>query len=394
VSKRRLVITAVLAGASQSQVARDYCVSQGWVSRLMARYASEGEAAFEPRSRRPHLSPAATDPAVVALIVELRARLNAAGHDAGPETIVWHLEHHHGVRVSRSTVARLLARAGLVVPEPKKRPKASWTRFEAAMPNQTWQSDFTHYPLTDATDTEILTWLDDCTRYALSITAHARVSTPIVVATFRAATAEHGKPASTLTDNGMVFTVRLSGGTGGRNRFEELLRRWHIVQKNSRGAHPQTCGKVERFQQTLKKWLRAQPEQPTTLQELQALLDRFRHEYNHQRPHKALPHRATPATLYDALPKATPSPRARDQDSHDRVRTDRIDASGKVTLRHGSRLYSIGVGRTHARTRVLLLVHDLDITILDRATGEILRQLTLDPTRRYQPIPRHTPTSE
>ena len=212
-----------------------------------------------------------------------------------------------------------------------------------------------------------------------------------MVATFRAATTEHGRPASTLTDNGMVFTVRFAGGKGGRNRFEELLRRWDITQKNSRGAHPQTCGKVERFQQTLKKWLRAQPDQPTTLAALQLLLDQFRHQYNHQRPHRSLPHRAVPAALYTSLPKATPLPARRAHDAHHRVRTDRIDASGKVTLRHGSRLYSIGVGRTHARTRVLLLVHDLDITILDRATGEILRQLTLDPGQRYQPIRRTDP---
>jgi transposase InsO family protein len=386
VSKRRLVITAVLAGASQSQVARDYGVSQSWISRLMSRYREEGPGAFEPRSRRPHRSPGALDPAVATLIVELRARLAGQGHDAGPETLVWHLAHHHHVQVSRSTVARHLARAGLVVPEPKKRPKSSWTRFEAAMPNECWQSDFTHYPLTDGTDVEILTWLDDCTRYALSVTAHARITTPIVVATFRAATADNGRPASTLTDNGMVFTVRFSGGKGGRNAFEKLLRDWGITQKNSSGNHPQTCGKVERFQQTLKKWLRAQPHQPDTLEQLQTLLDQFRREYNHTRPHKALPQRAVPAAPYTALPKATPSPQRRTPDSHDRVRVDRIDTSGKVTLRHDSRLYSIAVGRTHARTRVLLLVHDLDITILDRATGEVLRQLTLDTTRRYQPL--------
>jgi transposase InsO family protein len=391
VSKRRLVITAVLAGSSQSQAARDYGVSQGWVSRLMARYALEGEAAFQPRSRRPHRSPNATDPAAVALVVAVRAELAAAGHDAGPETIAWHLQHHHGLTVARSTIARTLSRAGLVVPEPRKRPRSSWNRFEAVMPNQTWQSDFTHYPLTSGADAEVLTWLDDCTRLALSITAHDRVTTPIVVSTFRAATAENGRPASTLTDNGMVFTVRLSGGKGGRNAFENLLRRWHIDQKNSRGAHPQTCGKVERFQQTLKRWLRARPDQPSTLAELQALLDQFRHEYNHTRPHSSLPARAVPAALYTALPKAAPTTGTRDNDTHDRVRQDRIDASGKVTLRHNGRLHSIAVGRTHARTRVLLLVHDLDITIVDRATGEILRRLTLDPDQRYQPLRRTDP---
>lgn len=390
-SKRRLVITAVLAGSSQSEAARAYGVSQGWISRLMARYEAEGEAAFEPRSRRPHRSPNALDPALVALVVRLRAELADAGHDAGPDTIAWHLDHHHSVSVSRATIARHLTRAGLVTPEPKKRPKNSWTRFQAAMPNETWQSDFTHYSLTDGTDTEILTWLDDCTRYALSITAHARVTTPIVVSTFRTATVENGRPASTLTDNGMVFTVRFSGGKGGRNAFEKQLRDWNITQKNSRGNHPQTCGKAERFQQTLKRWLTAQPTQPETIAELQALLDRFRHEYNHTRPHRSLPHRAVPAALYDTLPKATPTA-DRITDSHDRVRIDRVDASGKITLRHGGRLYSLGIGRAHARTRVIVLVHDLDITVIDRTTGEILRQLTLDETRRYQPTTRQPRT--
>jgi transposase InsO family protein len=386
VSKRRLVITAVLAGASQSRAARDYGVSQGWISRLMARYALEGEAAFESRSRRPHRSPNATDPVVVALIVRIRAELASAGHDAGPDTIAWHLAHHHDLAVSRATIARHLTRAGLITPEPKKKPRSSWTRFQAAMPNETWQSDFTHYRLADGTDVEILTWLDDCTRYAISITAHPRITTPIVVSTFRAATTEHGRPASTLTDNGMVFTVRFSGGKGGRNAFENLLRRWDITQKNSRGNHPQTCGKAERFQQTFKRWLSAQPDQPETLAELQALLNQFRNEYNHTRPHRSLPHRAVPAALYNTLPKATPTA-SRAADSHDRVRRDRIDSTGKITLRHAGRLYSIGIGRAHARTRVIVLVHDLQITVIDSTTGEFLRQLTLDEDRRYQPIP-------
>jgi transposase InsO family protein len=387
VSKRRLVITAVLAGSSQSEVARTYGVSQGWISRLMARYAVEGEATFQPRSRRPHRSPNAIPGAVADLIIRLRKELSEAGHDAGPETIAWHLEQHHGHRVSRATISRHLTRAGLITPEPKKKPKSSWIRFEAAMPNQTWQSDFTHYRLADGTDAEILTWLDDCTRYALHISAHRRITTPIVLDTFRETAAQHGKPASTLTDNGMVFTVRFSGGKGGRNAFEKQLREWHIVQKNSRGNHPQTCGKAERFQQTFKRWLAAQPDQPTTIGELQTLLDRFRHEYNHHRPHRSLPHRAVPAALYDTMPKAAPT-KTRDADTHDRVRFDKVDQAGKITLRHGGRLYSIGIGRTHARTRVIVLVQDLQIRVVDRTTGELLRDLILDETRRYQPTGR------
>jgi len=207
-----------------------------------------------------------------------------------------------------------------------------------------------------------------------------------VLATFRQTTAQHGVPASTLTDNGMVFTTRLSGGKGGRNGFEHELRALGVLQKNSRPGHPTTCGKVERFQQTMKNWLRAQPAQPASIAELQNLIDAFVTTYNQHRPHRSLPHRATPATAYAARPKAGPGDR--NADTHDRVRTDRIDPSGKVTLRHGGRLYSIGVGRTHARTRVLLLVQDLDIRIIDAATGELLRELTLDTTKRYQPTGR------
>ena len=192
------------------------------------------------------------------------------------------------------------------------------------------QSDFTHYRLADGADTEVLTWLDDHSRYALSVTAHRRVTGPIVLAAFRAACAGFGTPASTLTDNGMVFTTRLSGGKGGRNHLEAELRRLGVRQKNGKPNHPQTQGKVERFQQTLKKWLRAQPAQPGTLSELQALLDAFTSTYNTRRPHRSLPHRATPATAYAARPKAVPGDRS--ADTHDRVRTDRVDADGKLTL--------------------------------------------------------------
>jgi hypothetical protein len=159
-----------------------------------------------------------------------------------------------------------------------------------------------------------------------------------------------------------------------------------VVQKNSRPNHPTTCGKAERFQQTLKKWLRGQPDQPTTIAELQARLDRFRAEYNHRRPHRSLEHRATPATVYASRPKASPGDR--DTDTHDRVRRDRVDKAGKITLRYQGRLYSIGIGRTHARTHVIVLVQDLNIRIVDAATGELLRELVLDPTQRYQPTGR------
>ena len=216
-SKARLVITAVVTeGRSQGEVARAYGVSQGWVSKLVARYRADGEAAFEPRSRRPKTSPNAISGETADLIVALRKDLAGQGLDAGPDTICWHLEHHHKVRVSPATISRYLAAGGLVTAAPSKRPKSSYVRFEAELPNECWQSDFTHYPLAGGTGTEILTWLDDHSRYALSVTAWNRVTGPIVLATFRRCVTEHGAPASTLTDIQDVWRSRVCRALSGR----------------------------------------------------------------------------------------------------------------------------------------------------------------------------------
>lgn len=124
-SKRRLVITAVLAGQSQSEVARLYGASQGWVSRLMTRYRTEGETAFQPRSRALKHRPSATPPESVALVLALRTRLAQAGLDAGVQTLCWHLAHYHGLVLSRATIHRILTRHGEVLPDPTKRLKSS-----------------------------------------------------------------------------------------------------------------------------------------------------------------------------------------------------------------------------------------------------------------------------
>jgi transposase InsO family protein len=383
VSTARLVITAVVVeGRPVREVSEAYGVSRSWVYELLARYRSEGDTAFEPRSKRPKRSPTALASETVELILRLRKELDAAGLDAGAHTIAWHLEHHHGLAVSPATIWRHLRTAGLIEAAPKKRPRSSYVRFEAELPNECWQSDFTHWTLADGTDIEVLAWLDDHSRYALSLSAHRPVTGPVVVATFCAAVEHHGPPASTLTDNGLVYTARFAGGRGGRNAFETLLGELHITQKNSRPNHPTTCGKVERFHQTLKRWLTQQPA-VTNLDELQHQLDRFTGLYNHHRPHRSLANRATPATIYAARPKATP--RLEHPDHHHRVRRDRIDDTGKLTLRHNGRLHHIGIGRAHTRTPVIMLIDDLDIRVVHAATGELLRALTLDPTRDYQP---------
>ena len=286
--------------------------------------------------------------------------------------------------MSRATIDRTLRRHGLVTPAPAKRPRSSYIRFQAEQPNETWQADFTHYRLADGADAEILTWLDDHSRYALSVTAHRRVTGPIVVDTFRPPIAQPRRPRLDLTDNGMVFTTRLSGGNGGRNGFETELRRLGIAQKNSRPNHPTTCGKVERFQQTMKKWLRAQPDQPATIAELQAHLDAFVDIYNTRPPPPLPPPPHHPRRRLHRPPQSHPR---RPQQRHPlprppRPHRQRPAASPCATNGH---LHHIGLGRTHAGTRIILLIDDLDVRVIDAATGEILRHLTLDPNRHYQP---------
>ena len=381
-SLRQAVIVSVsVEGLSQAQAARLYGVSESFVSRLLARWRAEGEAAFEARSRRPKTSPTALDADVVTAIVNLRAELTDEGLDAGAQTIAWHLHARHGITVSVSTIRRRLIDAELIEPQPRKRPRSSFIRFEAAVPNECWQSDFTHWRLADDTDVEILSWLDDHARYALSVTAHQRVTGDIVVETFTTTAENTGFPASVLSDNGMVYTSRFAFGRGGRNQLETLLADLGIDHKLSKPNHPTTCGKVERFQQTLKRWLTAQPPAPT-ITELQEQLDKFVVIYNEHRPHRALDRRP-PAVVYHLLPKATPGTGGAGPHIH--VRHDRIDSTGSVSLRRAGRMHHIGIGRAHTGEPVVLLIADLDIRVINRDTGELLRHLQLDPTRGYQP---------
>jgi transposase InsO family protein len=382
-SLARLVVTAVLVeGRSKSEVARDYGVSRRWVIELVKRFHAEGDAGLEPRSRRPRSSPQRISSELEDEIVALRKELDRDGHDAGAHTIAFHLAERHGTAPAPATIWRVLTRRGFVTPQPQKRPKSSYVRFEAEMPNERWQTDITHWQLADGSDVEILNTLDDHSRLAVGCDARAVFKAADVVTSFRKATARYGIPASLLSDNGAVFTGIYRGR--GRVALELHLAATGVAFRHSRPYHPQTCGKVERFHQTLKKWLARQPP-ARTLRQLQAQLEEFRGYYNTRRPHRAL-RRRTPQTAFDARPKATPTGQP-SLPAHSRIRQDRIDESGVITLRHNSKLHHIGIGRRHAGTRVLVLVQDLDIRVLTQA-GELLRELTLDPSRDYQPQAR------
>lgn len=383
VEKNRVIVAAVVeAGLGVSEAAERFGVSRQWVHRLVARYRADGPLGLRPGSRRPRLSPNATGQSVREQILALRTQLLGDGLDAGAESIRDRLIGTGQPAPSTSTIWRILRANDLVVAQPHKRPRSSWRRFQAAAPNGCWQSDFTHWQLADGTDTEIITWLDDHSRFLLHLSAHQRITGTIVVATFTAAAETHGLPASTLTDNGMVYTTRLArGGRSGPNGLEALLADYGITQKNGGPGHPQTQGKVERFQQTLKNWLGARP-YSQTLAELNNALARFTDIYNHQRPHRAL-HRATPAAAYAALPKAEPE--LAEGTRHWRVRIDTVDTTGRVSLRYAGRLRHLGIGRAHAGTKIVILIATPDVMVINRTTGEIIAEHTLDNTRNYHP---------
>jgi len=379
----QLIVTAVkVDGRSKSEVARDYGVSRRWVITLCQRYEAEGDAGLEPRSRRPRRSPGRTPVELEDEIVEIRKALDRDGHEAGAATIAYHLEQRHGSSPAVSTIWRILSARGFVTPQPHKRPKSSYVRFEADQPNERWQTDITHWSLAGGVDVEIMNLIDDHSRLCLAAIARAVFKSRDVDDVFRQATERFGDPQKLLTDNGAVFTGRYR--LGGRVALELTLASRGILPVHSRPYHPQTCGKVERFHQTQKKWLANQP-RARTITGLQRQLDTFTAYYNDVRPHRALGRR-TPAVAYAARPKAIPTGTPFD-DAHYRVRHDIVDQFGKLTLRYGSRLHHIGIGRRHARTPVLVLVKDLHVRITTDA-GEVLRDFQLDPTRDYQPQPK------
>jgi transposase InsO family protein len=375
---RYLVDAVVLEQRSPTQLALDHEVARSWIYKLVDRFKEGGYPALEPRSRRPHCQPTKTADEVQAAVVQLRMELTEAGHDGGPQTILYHLAERFEVLPSAATVWRILQRQGLITPQPQKRPRSSFIRFVAQLPNETWQVDATPWQLADGRPVEILNFEDDHSRLFLASRAFPTVRAGDVVDTFHAAAREYDLPASLLSDNAAVFTGR---SRRGKVMLELELDRLGVQHKHSSTYHPQTCGKVERLHQTLKRYLAKQPP-AASLTDLQRQLDAFRDYYNQRRPHRALD-RQTPAAVFKSRLKARPAERPAPVDH--RVRRDKVDRFGKLTLRHLGRLRHIPVGVAHKNRKVRLFVAGADVRIVTE-DGELLRALTLDPTRAYQPL--------
>jgi len=373
---RFLVEAVVLGGQSPNQLARTHPISRSWLFRLLARYKQGGLAAIEPRSHRPKSCPHQIDPELEAAILELRAGLSAAGFDAGPQTILHHLAERFDVVPSRTTVWRVLRRHRLITEQPHKRPRSSFTNFAAELPNEMWQADSTHWLLADGSDVEILNLVDDHSRFCLASAAFQTLKAADVLQTFYSAGDSFGYPANFLSDNAAVFSGK---SRRGRVALESELDRLGIRSLHSTPYHPQTCGKVERFHQTLKVFL-ARQAPAESIAHLQLQLDLFRDRYNQQRPHRSLQGR-TPFQAFNARLKASPSQPG--STVHYRIRRDVVDSTGTVTLRFLSQLRHIYVGRAHKRQPVVLFIAGAHIRVCTD-DGVPLRELVLDPNRIYQ----------
>lgn len=320
-SKNRAIVLAVTEGAmTTSQAATHFDTSPRHIRRLLAQYRQHGLKGLEPKSRKPHHNPNATNQQTINQIIKLRHKLQNEGLDNGPQSIWNHLPNKN--RPSPTTIWRILKKANLITPQPQKRPKNSYHRFQADLPNQTWQSDFTHVQLKNGTDTQVITWLDDHSRYLLHVSAHPHITCQTVVQTFTQTAKIHDLPASTLTDNGMVYTTRLARGNNTRNNqpnaFEQLLDELNITQKNGAPAHPTiTINKND--------W---------------------------------------------------------------RVRLDTVDQSGTITLRYHGKLTHLGIGRAHKNNPVIALIHGPHTIIINKNTGEIIAEHTINPNKTYQPKKR------
>ncbi|WP_326545936.1 IS481 family transposase [Mycolicibacterium sp. ND9-15] len=376
-------MASALAGQvdNVAQFCRDSAISRQTYYKFRKRFRDGGIEGLQDRSRRPLTSPGQTPVEVEDLIVLRRKQLIEDGRDHGAQSIVWSLQREGIAVPSVSTVWQILTRRGAIVPQPQKRPKSATKRFCFDRPNECWQSDWTGWTLADGSAVGIAGSLDDHSRYVVGLRAGAGdADAELVWEVMLAGIDECGIPSMSLSDNGIVYTGRFHAH---ESAFEVNLRALGVRTINSTPFHPQTCGKIERFWQTLKKWLSAR-DPAATVEELNALLEQFRTYYNHQRPHRAL-RGATPAEAFSATVMARPAERPLPAPVFVSRRTVG-EKSGHVFVAP----YKVNVGLRWAGHDCDVIRDGEHITIF--SGNRLVRTLTADPTRNYQSIDKTTRT--
>lgn len=367
-SVRRLIVDVDLDGLNVTGFCAQHGVSTWFFYQLRKRYAAEGEAGLERRSRAAKTVANRTPVWVEDLVVEKRKELDDAGWDAGLATIWVHLSESMPAQMvpSESTIWRVLSRRGFITPQPEKAPKHAHKTFAAERANECWQLDDIEWGLLDGTVVKVITLIDDCTRLCPSLKAVDSVNGETAFDAFTIAAENWGWPERFLSDNAKAYKISLANA----------VRPLGVDHRHGRPNHPQTQGKVERFHQTLQKWLEAQP-RPASPEQLQTQLDWFCDYYNNQRPHRAIGRR-TPASVFDQTAKAGPSDRPLGTTTTIH-RDNKVAANGNLTA--GPYVISLGVARAHQEATAVITGLSCHVFI----AGRLVRQLQLDPTRRFQP---------
>ena len=355
-----ILLTPLRDGITVAETCRRYGVSRQSFYDYRRRLDSEGVAALQPRSRRPHRSPAQTAPDIEARIVELRT----PNPRWGARTIHTRLIRAGIARPPAiSTIHRILQRHGPVTPRTQRTPR-TWRRFERYAPNDLWQIDGTQVALADGSKAWIVDILDDHARYAIGATAARRFTAHAAWRAMETAIDEHGAPRQPISDNGLQF----KSGKGHKPvYFQERLAALGVAQLSSRPRHPQTCGKLERYRRTFKEFYADQGPAYTA----------FRWQYNHERPHRSLDQR-TPAEAYQAVPKvAAGDARPRRRKSGPRILP--VSKAGSVSYRKRK----LGIGQTYVGQQVTVAEFGDTVIVTHTESGRLLRELTLGPVGSY-----------
>lgn len=375
-------LAAALARYSQGErlnvraVCRELGISPPTFYKYVARFDAEGVEGLLDRSRRPLSSPGQTAADVEDVIVRWRKELIEQGWDAGAVSI-FHRMHRAGEQPPTArTIHRVLVRRGLVAPEPAKRPRSSYRRFEFARTNDCWQIDATECQLADSSAAVVFHLLDDCSRKSLGSVAAASETGEAAQRCVNQAIATFGVPAMFLSDNGAAFSAKCRGGEAD---LERLLRLLGVRVVTSSPYHPQTCGKNERLHQTFKKWS-AKQVTPHTVDQLQALAVLFDDQYNTERPHTAL-NGATPEEIWASRPRC-PQP-ATPATASSRITKSTVSSRGTVAIGHR---YEVQIGREWAGATVTTITTGDHVRIIHKR--QHVRDLEIDPSRRYQPLGR------
>lgn len=366
------VFTVGLASVNVSSLCTELSISRQTFYKYRRRFAAEGPAGLVERSRRPDACPGQTPADVEQAIVLLRKELDEEGLDCGAQSIAYRLGRQGCRSVpSPSTIHRVLWRRGMITAQPQKRPRSATRRFVWPRPNDAWQIDATLWMLSSGEEVWIMDLLDDHSRLVPAALTWPGPTAQAAWDTFCMGAEQFGLPAHVMSDNGTCFTGRFQGGEAA---FERDLRALGIGHIRSTPGHPQTCGKLERFHQTLKRWLAARPLAGSPA-ELQTQLDLFLNQYNTSRPHRAL-EGATPIEVWHASEPATPGVPIPTLPS---ARILRVDTHGRISLGQ----YVIQISSRLAGRPVLVIARDHNLSIFEG--GQLVHRLQLDPTRRYQP---------